>query len=371
MNSIINSNQPKFIDQILRKLLEQIKTNYFGNKPIVCELFRRLSTICDAFQLPEIKKIVLKYNHTFTRFDASSDIPTPSKSDQAKVLFKILFERCMMGKGKIASCLKRMNIGISNLSAIINNKKIVDRIDRSALFDNLDSLKAILDFGWDVNSVDNEGQTFFSHLLERMSETPYPVYREVLELVIFHNPDISKHKSAISYALKADLRLYKLTMTVKEFEATNDRLVTCDEKERYKALGGALDNKMQNMGYVMDAKLHGRFGHDNENSCFNFLVPFLIECGFPVSMEDHAVLDSLTGRSPHQEEPKLHSEEVNFIKQYLESPRSLKQECRNTLRRHYVGSQINQFVELEMMPGEIKDYILLKPMMKGLRSDLI
>ena len=336
----------------------------------MCDLFRRLSTICDAFQLPEIKKIVLKHNHIFTRFDGSSDIPTASKSDQAKVLFNMLFEKCMMGKSKIVSCLKRMNIGISNLTAIINNKKIVDKIDRSALFDNLDSLKAILNFGWDVNSVDNEGQTFFSRLLERMSETPYPVYREVLELVIFHNPDISKHKSAIANALNADLRLYELTMTVKEFEATNDRLVTCDEKEQYKTFGGALDNKMQNMGYVMDAKLHGCFCHDNENSCFNFLAPFLIESGFHVSMEDHEILDSLTGGSLYQEEPKLHSEELKFIKQYLDSPRSLKQECRSTLRRHYIGSQIHTFVELEMMPGEIRDYILLKPMMKGLRSDV-
>ena len=112
----------------------------------------------------------------------------------------------------------------------------------------------------------------------------------------------------------------------------------------------------------MDAKLHGSFGHDAENSCFNFLVPFLMECGFQVSTEDRAALDPLTDGS-------LHPDELGYINQYLASPQSLKQECRNALRRHYTGSQIHQFMELVTMPQQIKDYILLRPMMKVLSSN--
>ena len=344
----------------------------------MCDILRRLSTVCDAFQLPEMKKIVLKHYHTLTQYDNSSDIPTSSKPDQVKVLFKLLYERCMMGKGKIISCLKLMSTEKVNIPAIRNSRKNADEISRSALFNNPDSLKAILDFGLDINTVVIEGRTFFTCFLETLSESPYPVYRQGLELVVLHNPDLSKHKSAISYALKADMTLYELTLTVEKYEATHDRFSTCDDKELYKAYGGSLDNNMQNMGYVMDAKLHGRFGHDDENVCFNFLVPFLIECGFHVSMDDRAVLDSLTDGLLHDEgllldfeEPKLQSEELKFIKHFLQSPRSLKQGCRTALRRHYVGSQIHKFVDLVAMPRQVKDYILLKPMMKSLSSELI
>ena len=348
-------DQPKFIDDILEEMLHQIKQNYFGNKPIVCDLLQRLSTVCDALQMPEIKKIILKHYLVLTRYGSSSDLPVASTSDQVKALFSLLFEGYLSIKDKLDSFLDFY--GIFNQSTILDNEETLDhKIDSTTIFSNVDLLKTMFNFGLDINSVDNEGTTLFTSLLQIENIT---AYRDIFELAIFHNPDLSSHKSAISYGLKADLRLYELTLPVKEFEVNHHPLYML-----YKAYGGSVDNQIRNYGYVMDAKLHGSFGHDAENSCFNFFVPFLMECGFQVSTEDNAALDSLTDGS-------LHPDELEYIKHYLASPRSLKQECRTALRRHYTGSQIHQFVELVTMPQQIKDYILLRPTLKILSSNYI
>ena len=234
-------DQPKFIDDILEEMLHQIKQNYFGNKPIVCDLLQRLSTVCDALQMPEIKKIILKHYHVLTRYDSSSDLPVASTSDQFKALFSLLFEGYLSIKDKLDSFLD--SYGILNQSTILHNEETLDhKIDSTTIFSNVDLLKTMFNFGLDINSVDKDGTTLFTSLLQIENIT---AYRDIFELAVFHNPDLSSHKSAISYALKADLRLYELTLTVKEYEANHHPLSSCDDKELYKAYGGSVDNKIR------------------------------------------------------------------------------------------------------------------------------
>ena len=354
-------DQPKVVDQILEQVIHKIKSNYFTNKPIVCNMLRRLGSMCDALQKQDSKKIISHHYHILNRYESSSEVPTASKSDQVKTLFTLLFNGYSSTKDKIVFFFN--DNGVTNLSAMINNEEnIVHKADSTIIFSNVDVLKTVLDFGWDIDSVDNEGRTFFCCLLQMQSTSPYPVYRETLELAIFHNPNLSRHKSVISYGMKADLTLYETTLAAIEFEAARGPRATCDTKELYKLFGGSVGNHVGNLGYVMDGKLHGNFGHDAENSALNFMVPFLIECGFHESTEDWAALESFT-------EGSLHPEELEYIKQYLATPRPLKQQCRNGLRRHYTGRQIHRLVDLVTVPQQIKDYILLRPLLKYLSSN--
>ena len=247
---------------------------------------------------------------------------------------------------------------------INKEENMVEKSNRTAIFSHVDLLKTILDFGWDINLVNNEEHTFITLLLRLHSVKPFPIYRETLELAIFHNPDVSLHKLAVYYGLKADLKLYELTLYVKDLEATYGPNAIDDEKEMYDMYGGSLDNHVGYFGYVMDGKLHGSFGHNGKNLSLNFMIPFLIECGFSVSTEDRAALE-------YPPEGSLHPEEIKYIKQYLASPRSLKQECRNVLRRHYTGRQLHRFVELLAIPQQIKHYLLLRPMLKFLGPSYI
>ena len=53
-------DQPKVIDQILELVIQEIKSNYFANKPIVCDMLRRLSRVCDTLQKQDNKKPYIK-----------------------------------------------------------------------------------------------------------------------------------------------------------------------------------------------------------------------------------------------------------------------------------------------------------------------
>ena len=114
----------------------------------------------------------------------------------------------------------------------------------------------------------------------------------------------------------------------------------------------------------MDGQEHGLFGHDSQETfAFNFSVPLLMESGFPLSIEARGRLES--------ENASLHPAENAYIVDYLETPRTLKLCCRNTLRGHFKGRQLLRFVEQSKVPEKIRDFILLKALLKCTPSDLV
>ena len=81
-----------------------------------------------------------------------------------------------------------------------------------------------------------------------------------------------------------------------------------------------------------------------------FLLPLLIECGYPVNRDDLVEADS----------ESLAPAEYDYIQHVLDRPRGLRLMCRDSLRNHFKGRRIRDFVNMIHIPESIKDFILLK-----------
>ena len=94
-----------------------------------------------------------------------------------------------------------------------------------------------------------------------------------------------------------------------------------------------------------------------------FQALLLIECGFPIP-------NFTCGYIQHMKEV-LHPSKFEYIQNYIENPRPLKLGCRDVLRHHYKGRIVHQFVEKSNLPQSLKDFILLKPLLKYVPKDLL
>ena len=113
--------------------------------------------------------------------------------------------------------------------------------------------------------------------------------------------------------------------------------------------------------FITDVREHGKFGHDGEDLALNYVYPFLLECGYKIPRRIlQYVLDEISNTESK-------SIEVAYFINYLETPRSLQTCCRNTLRNHFRGRYIHRFVEVSRCPQKIKDFILLKDLLRCIR----
>ena len=115
--------------------------------------------------------------------------------------------------------------------------------------------------------------------------------------------------------------------------------------------------------YIMDGKLHALF--DDSNSlmwALNFITPLLIECGFTITRKDIHVFEACY-LDAERESRRLFLDPA--VKEYLErslkTPRQLTKICRDVLRKHFKGRKIHKFVEVHILPEQIREFILLKP----------
>ena len=109
----------------------------------------------------------------------------------------------------------------------------------------------------------------------------------------------------------------------------------------------------------MDGQKHFLFGHENpDDLALNFIVPFLLECDFPFES------DVFQCRN-------LHLHEKEYIKRHMSISRSLKVCCRDSLRQHFQGRKIHQFVEQSKLPRSVEDYPLLRPLLKCIPANLL
>ena len=212
-------------------------------------------------------------------------------------------------------------------------------------------LKSIVDMDPNsISSMDGHGQTPLMNLLQNQSVNFIPIVRQAAEILIYENPDIRKDTRSILYGIERDLEM----------------------KDHGNYIHRATYNRHWqnsfipdlNEGFLMDGHHHGMFGYDDQDSFpFNFFVPLLIEAGFPLSRADRRALESKC--------TDLHPSEAAYIVDYLGGIRPLTLCCRDTLRRHFKGRQIHAFVKKLDMPEKIRDFILLKTLLKCTPEDRI
>ena len=119
--------------------------------------------------------------------------------------------------------------------------------------------------------------------------------------------------------------------------------------------------QVRSYNFITDVREHGMYGHDGEDLALNYVYPFLLECGYKIPRRTlHDVLDEKSNTESK-------SIEVAYIINYLETPRSLQTCCRNMLRNHFRGRYIHRFIEVSGCPQKIKDFILLKDLLRCIR----
>ena len=106
--------------------------------------------------------------------------------------------------------------------------------------------------------------------------------------------------------------------------------------------------------HKMDGKVHSPYGHEGKSFALNFEAPLLLECGYPVDNEAlHEALDE-----------KLHKKELEYLRRYLNNPKSSILICCMALRAEFKGRAIHRFIEAANLPQMISDLILFKVVLK-------
>ena len=286
----------------LRSFLE---LGSISRQEIVSDMRTRLNSVCIVFDRPECRDVLSKYG-IFQNINVSSN----------ELITRRVYLPCDHFEEEFATVLRHnshteLNSIQKDLSPCLVSP-----------FTSLTLFRAVLSAGANVNFLDYLNRTPLLAMLKDYNHDDIDVM-DKLKLLINENPDHETHKTVVKTALcqdSASLHTYDKTV-------------------------------VKPGNYIVDAKKHGRYGYDDaDNFCLNFMGPFLMECGFPVSRQ--SLLDSLNR--------DLHPSVRAYILKYIEAPMPLKVICRDTLRRHFNGRLIHRFVEQSQLPRDIKSFILLK-----------
>ena len=273
---------------------------------IVSEMRTRLNSVCIVFDRPECRDILSKYG-LFQNINVSSN---------ELITRRLFYLPCDYFEDEFATVLRhKSHTELNSIQKDLNACLV-------SPFKSLTLFRAVLSVGASVNFLDDFKNTPLLTILKNYYRDQTDVMDKI-KLLINENPDHASHKTAVERALGRDLlslRTYNKTI-------------------------------VKHGNYIVDAKQHGCYGYDDDdNFCLNFMGPFLMECGFPVSRQ--SLIDSLNR--------DLHPSVRAYILKYIESPMPLKVICRDTLRRHFKGRLIHRFVEQSQLPRDIKSFILLK-----------
>ena len=343
-------NNPMIINKILGGLDQRLGILDFFQQNGLANM---LATTCYAFQRRGCKTVFRNWGiHLTTE-------PQKSPSDWMKWLFALalqyptnLKQIINMGLGSIPNLSHILqdsaNKDAENHSVFLSyNQHVQDIVIRehSHSEDVVHVLKMLLDFGLDINAK-TETSPFMDFLLKPqklLNRLEYFLrYRQTAELYVFGNSDISDHLPFYA-TLPLDRNLYVIN-------------------------NWDLFRTLTNTGIplVMDGKEHAVAGYD-EDECFsfNFMAPLLLECGYTVA-DNEAAREAINAFQDY-----LPPEEVEYINLYLDTPKSLKWCCRNSLRRYFKGASIHRFVAVSEIPKVLKDYILLKPLLKCIPEYLL
>ena len=306
-------NHPRILDHVLRPLAGRI--NQMERDKLVF--------ICLALQRAECRKILLKYG--FSEHKKLTDL------DQQDELFHILFNysryrkeihSIIQGHEKIQLPMVHHNFKVSFNCLLkqpccrrINSKECIQ----------------LMALGEEIDLTNLE--------IEHLDD----VLRELVELCLFSN------LSNLNYLAEQIVSMY-----IEQYYETDLDNINLIFKESHDPgeIGGE---------YTMDATEHFLFS--GENFAMNFIIPLLIECGFPLRRN---LIDIIL----HDEEvnKKLHPAETEYLIQSLECPRSLQLCCRDSLRRHFKNRQIHRYVSISNVPSKIKDFLLLTTVLPTLKN---
>ena len=175
--------------------------------------------------------------------------------------------------------------------------------------------------------------------------------RDTITLVVRACTDLERFGIVIPFGLSQDIFTYRM----KPRRATSDV-------------------------YRADCKEHGLFVSENDDFALNFAVPFLLECGLPVSKDilkgalkadlhpaEHAYIDQyLKNNTPPQARctcnsvEGLYPDRYAYIEEHVDEPKTLQIKCREVLYTYHKGTEINSSMEQSVCPRQIKEFFLLK-----------
>ena len=349
-------NEPVILDKLLECVGVIDDYIYYGSQDKNLVL-TRLNEICIALQRDKCRDILLSV------FIPKCGIPVSSQMSSAtltvwytmEVLFRLLCRYYDALKDEIVRAFKLI-LNSLELTGLGDNVKVnLLHQYTSELKDEPRAFKELIKLGADVNATNSLGRTPLIDLL-RFGFCHQIEFRRTAELLIFENPDLELHDSAVFHGINRDVRIYSETGAMPQ----NDIWVLLGPGFN----DGIHSKKLKWEETLSDARLHAWAGHDNTEAFhLNFMGPFLIECGFPFSKSTCKDLDSKM--------ETMHPAEQNFIKENQESPRLLKVCCRDSLRQHFKGRRIHRFLEQSIIPKQIKDFVLLKPLLKCIPEDLL
>ena len=179
-----------------------------------------------------------------------------------------------------------------------------------------------------VDKVNKNNQTPLTFLLMYEGHEYALDFRPNLEMLLYMNSNLELNPSAVWYCLRVDENLFSKWMS---------------------------DNLKFPQIFLTDAKEHSVFGHnDGSDYALEFTAPLLLECGY--TAERKTLVDAL--------DRNLHPDVLMYIRAYIDTPRSLKLRCRDVLKKHFKGSLLHQFVEKSQIPRHVKEFILIKTILK-------
>ena len=211
-------------------------------------------------------------------------------------------------------------------------------------------VKLLLDLGSDINMTFADGETPLKFLLrERVDQASrrhifyqeslyYENLRWAVEMLLNENPDFDGQEEAD----EGSDSITKLALKLDEDLISRPCEFLIDHPATM----------------IMNSSVITYSRH--AEGALNFLVPLLIECGYPVNRDDITEAESEI----------LAPAEYDYIQHVLDRPRGLRLMCRDSLRNHFKGRKIRDFVNIIHIPKSIKDFILLKNELLMLNADV-
>ena len=298
--------------RIVRKDLEHILTSY-----------------CKMWERPRCKDIISKYN----KYDEKQ--LTISEVVIKKLWLLLEFYGDVSIREEILSSLhniKRENLTEFKKEEFLQIYSI--HVDRHKKI-NSAAFKTVLDEAAELFALPQNDISHLDTLLEKRYSMG-PAYRHVLEILLFENPELDGNRSLL-----------------KKCTGVDNGLELCSSVSEY-----ALHTSL-----IMDCKQHAMFKHDNARDfALNFTAPLLIECGCPYSSDEYTAFISRYGDGAPGS--RLQQAEKEFLCLIKDTQKTLAGMCRDTLRRHFKGPQIHGYVKQSNIPSNIKNFILLKDVLK-------
>lgn len=287
--------------ELLKRILDKLHQAYNSE----------LGEVCSILQREKCQRILLRHG-----------VQTENISFVKRV--KILYDVCDTVHNSYTQEIEALLLGLPKidtfeicmLSSYIKESKTLD----------IRIIRRMLELGASIDSVDSQGNTILINLLTKMRGHYFGGDRAVLDSLLYENNfDVELNKTAVAEGLELDC--VSETWPIEYLDLEGD--------------------------YVTDAKLHGSVKLNHAATfCLNFCGPLLIECGFPYTKD--TLLKYL--------DVPLQPCEHEYLRQCIDTTRSLKMSCRDSLRRHFKRN-IHQFVESSEIPKTVKEFILLKPIL--------